>query len=319
MAGSEVSGSSKQLSPIEKTKLLKISYQHRSRLLHCPTAGKDPEKEFWTLIMEEFSTTVRAGVFDKYAQVKKTTNGMCKNRRRQTKGTMSPQRRSRMAHGDVWVNRWVRVWKCRDMIIRTAKADQAILETMGENKLKKMFRDRITGTELPQELGKLTCAAPIWKGIQKEIRDIERSSRSRHLSLYSSEDESDVAGDDWKENDTIVDSGAEEPLLQSIEADDQSVVPSASEDLPSAQPNQRVLDGVNSPDLSPATQNRLKELEIGFINVLKANRTTTGEEISVLGLAQRSSNHQGAFSSRASSCPQGACIDSPQKLSLKSK
>ncbi|KAI1652449.1 hypothetical protein F4813DRAFT_377869 [Daldinia decipiens] len=319
MAGSEVSGISKQLSQFERIELLKISYRHRSRFLHCPTTGKDPEKDVWTSIMEEFSSTVRAGVFNKYAQVKKATNMICKNRRKQTKGTTPPQRRSRMVHGDKWIDNWVCVWRCRDLIIKTAKVDQAIREVMGEKKIKKMFCDRIAGTELPQETGELTFSAPIWKGIQKEIRDIERSSRGRHFSLYSSEDESDFTDDDGTEDDAVVGLRAKETLLQSIEADVQSDVPSAPEDLPSAQPNQRVSGGVNSPDLSPAIQERLKELEKGFINVLKANRTATGEKMSVLGLAQRSSNQQRISSPEALSHLQGALVHRPPKLPLKNK
>ncbi|KAI1465567.1 uncharacterized protein F4812DRAFT_436684, partial [Daldinia caldariorum] len=259
MAEQESSNNSKHLSLTEKIKLLKISCGHGPRLLHCRTSGKHPEKEVWTSIMEEFSTTVREGVFRKYTEVKKANNAMCKNRRKQTKGAVPPKRRSRMAGLDMWIDRWVRIWKCRDLIIKIANTHQVIRETIGEKKLKKIFGHRIDGTELPQELGILTFSDPLWKAIQKQIRTAERSLRSRHYSLFVSEDEddSDFFDDDEQDNDAEVDPGTEGPPLQSIETDDQPVTPPpppAPENLPSMRPSQSVPAEVKSPGLSPRIQ-----------------------------------------------------------------
>ncbi|KAI1799604.1 hypothetical protein F4811DRAFT_89162 [Daldinia bambusicola] len=317
MTEQEPSDNPKHLSLIEKIKLLKISCRHGPRLLHCRTSGKHPEKEVWTSIMEEFSTTVREGVFRKYTEVKKANNAMCKHRRNHTKGAVPPQRRSRMVDLDMWIDRWVRIWKCRDLIIKIANAHQVIRETIGEKKLKKIFGHRIDGTELPQELGVLTFSDPLWKAIQKQIRTAERSLRSRHYSLFVSEgedeDDSDFIDDDEQENGAAADPGIDGPPLQSIETDDQTIIPpSTPENLPSIRPIQSAPE-VKSPGLSPRTQTRLEELERGFINILKANKTTTGEKISVLRLAEQSSSQQLAISPRTTPRPQGNLADNSSK------
>ncbi|KAK6948045.1 hypothetical protein Daesc_009809 [Daldinia eschscholtzii] len=308
MAEQEVSDSSKQLSLIEKIKLLKISCKHGPRLLHCKPSGKHSEKEVWTTIMEEFSTTVRAGVFRKYTEVKKANNKMCTNRRKQTKGAVPPQRRSRMVNLDMWIDRWVRIWKCHDLITKIASTHRVIRETIGEKKLKKIFGHRIDGTELPQELGVLTFSDPLWKTIQKQIRTAERSLRTRHFSSFVSEDDSDFTDEEEQEDDAERDSCTEGPPLQSIETDDQIIVPSTPKDLPSMRPGQNISTEVKSPGLSPRTQARLKDLERGFINILKANKTTTGEKISVLQLAEQSSSQQRVSPPRTPPRPQERCI-----------
>ncbi|KAI8965314.1 hypothetical protein F5Y11DRAFT_25364 [Daldinia sp. FL1419] len=322
MAEPEVSDSNKQLSLLEKLKLLKISCKHGPRLLRCSTMGKHPEKDVWTSIMEEFSSTVRAGVFKKYTQVKTANNSMCRSRRRHTKGTIPPQRRSRMTNLDTWIDKWVRIWKCRDMIIRIANAHQGIRETIGEKKLKKIFRNRIDGTELPQELGVLTLSYPLWKAIQKRIRAVERSSKGRDFSICSDEDES-YSTDDELDSDPMLDTGKDEPVLQSIETHIQPTISPAPEDstkdLAPTQPDQRVLVTPESPSLPQRAGERLKELGKDFIDVLKASRGAKGKNVSVLELAQRSTSQQQVSSPQTSPHPQEAHIGNPPRPQSKSE
>ncbi|KAI0104045.1 hypothetical protein F4776DRAFT_658024 [Hypoxylon sp. NC0597] len=289
----DTTGGSKSLSLKEKVKLLRISCSNGVRFLHSPTFGKHAEEEVWTTIMEEFSRTVRAGFFTKYSQVKKMNNKICRNRRKRTEGTVPPERRSQMRDLDTWIDRWVRVWKCRDLVISIANAHQSIRETIGEKKLKRIFGHRMDGNELPSELGVLTFSAPLWKAIQKRIRTVERSLRKRHYSLFPGDDESDWMDEDEIEDNATVGAIGEGTPLQSIEEEFQS------EPFPEAQGNLTVTPsreaGTESPYLpapSPRTQAMLDQFEQNCVSILKDEQSRTGKQISVLGLAQKNARHE---------------------------
>ncbi|KAI1412471.1 hypothetical protein F5Y13DRAFT_199714 [Hypoxylon sp. FL1857] len=282
----------KHLSLSEKVKLLRISCNNGARFLHCPTLGKHAEEEVWTAIMEEFSTTVRAGVFTKYTQVKKANTKICRNRRKRTEGTVPPARRSQMRNLDKWIDRWVRVWKCRDLVINIANAHQSIRETIGEKKLKQIFSHRMDGNELPPELGVLTFSAPLWNAIQKRIRAVERSLGDRHFTLFPGEDESDWMDEDDPEDDAAAGEISDAPPMQSIEEDFQNdPSPTAPETLASNPSREAEIE----PDLpipSPCTQARLEQLERRYVALLKEEQNKTGKQTSILGLAQKSLGHE---------------------------
>lgn len=171
--------------------------------------------------MGEFSTTVRMGFFTDHTLVKKVANKICRNRRKKTEGKNTPPRRSYMGYLDVWIDRWVRVWQCRDMIVSVAIAHDSIRETLGAKKLKRMFQHRMDGIELPEELGVLTFSPLLWKGMQKRIRAVERSLKRQFKSPSpdgnnSNEDEDE----DEIDADAAVEVTSEEPLLQSIEEEE---------------------------------------------------------------------------------------------------
>ncbi|KAI0891059.1 hypothetical protein F4806DRAFT_483967 [Annulohypoxylon nitens] len=278
----ETSDASKSLSLAEKVKLLKICCDHGSQFFHCPTSGKHPEEEFWTSVMEKFSTTIRSGVFEKYSDVKKVANKTCRNRRKNTKGNVPPLRRSRMGDLDTWIDRWVRIWKCRDLIVNIANAHQSMREAIGEKKLKRIFRHRIDGDELPQDLGRLTLSPPLWKAIQKRIRVEERSLGTRHISLFPGEDESDwTDDDDYSEDDATEERDDIGLPIQSIEDESTASFSEVSEDM-ALTPSREVRD---FPDPSPRTQARLDQFEQGYATMLKEEKGKTGKRTSILGLA----------------------------------
>ncbi|KAI1390420.1 uncharacterized protein F4822DRAFT_235625 [Hypoxylon trugodes] len=279
--------SSSCLSRCEKVKLLQITCRHGPRLLHCPTSGKHAEEEMWTSIMEEFSTKVRAGFFSNYAQVKRMNNKICRSRRRKHMKETTP---SEIRSDDLatWIDRWVRVWKYRDLDVNIAKAIQSIRETMGEKRLKRIFRDRIDGDELPEQLRELIFSAPLLKKIRKGTYAIERSARSRRWSLFPSGVESDYTDEDDMEDDAGEEVIEEEPPLPSIEEDHRSgpyfVVLEDSEVIP----NQRVERESEVINTRPETLERLNRLGETFAAGLKkAGGAMAGKQVSVLELAQR--------------------------------
>ncbi|KAI1370962.1 hypothetical protein F4677DRAFT_326258 [Hypoxylon crocopeplum] len=276
--------SSKHLSTDEKIKLLKIGYNHRTRLLHCPTSGKHAEEEVWTSVMEEFSTTVRAGVFEYYAQVKKVINKISNNRRKKTKGTARPERRAHMGDLDMWINLWLGIWKCRSLVINIAGFHSSLRETLGEKKLKRIYRHRLDGTKLPEELGVLTLSPLLWKEIQKVIRAVERPFRSRSRSMFLSEDESDSSEE---QEDAATEAVAGALPLQSIEEECQhGLSPATPQDLTS----RASLEAEREPELSgstPHTQVLLQQFEQGAIAQLRAEaEKRPGERVTLLSLAQ---------------------------------
>ncbi|KAI1134047.1 hypothetical protein F5Y05DRAFT_399935 [Hypoxylon sp. FL0543] len=282
-------GRSKHLSSSEKVKLLRISCSNGIRFLRCSSLGKHAEEEVWTAIMDEFSTTVRRGVFTKYSQVKKANNKICRNRRKRTEGMVAPDRRSQMRDLDTWIDRWVRIWKCRDLVIRIASTHQSIRETIGEKKLKKIFGHRIDGDDLPPDLGVLTFSAPLWKAIQKRIRTVERSFKNRHFSLFPGEDESDWTDENELDDDmTTVEAIGDAPLVQSIEEDFQSGPPPLT---PANLTLTSSLEADMEPDLpcpSPRTQARLDRFEQSYVAVLKEKQNRAGKQVSILDLAKGS-------------------------------
>ncbi|KAI1086775.1 hypothetical protein F5B19DRAFT_111611 [Rostrohypoxylon terebratum] len=280
----ETSEDSKSLSLAEKVKLLKICCNHGSQFFHCPTSGKHPEEEVWTSVMEKFSTTIRPGVFKKYSDVKKVANKTCRNRRKNTKGNVPPPRRDRMGDLDTWIDRWVRIWKCRDLIVNIANAHQSMRETIGEKKFKRIFLHRLDGDELPQDLSRLTLSPPLWKAIQKRIRTEERSLGTRHISLFPGEDESDWADDDDTEDDTTDERDDEGFPLQSIE--EESLVSSSevSGDM-ALTPSREVKEELDFPDPSPRTQVRLDQFEQSYSIKLQEEKDRTRNRTSILRLA----------------------------------
>ncbi|KAI1097800.1 hypothetical protein F4804DRAFT_326498 [Jackrogersella minutella] len=267
----------KHLSLAEKVRLLKITCKHSAHFLHCPTSGKHPEEEVWTSVMEEFSATVRAGVFTKFHQVKKANNKTCRNWRQHTKGTVPPKRRSRMGDLDTWIDRWVRVWKCRDLVVNIANTHQSIRETIGEKKLKRIFRHRMDSNELPQGLWLLTFSALLLKAIQKRIRVEQWSLKNRHLSLFPDEDESDWRDEDESEDGATVepvDGGTPIPSIEDGLHDDPSL---ATLEEPSLNPSQGAERELDFPDPSPRTRARLDQFEQSYATVLKEERDRTGK------------------------------------------
>ncbi|KAI1205357.1 uncharacterized protein F4807DRAFT_454091 [Annulohypoxylon truncatum] len=283
---SEPSADSKHLTLSEKVKLLKICCNYGSRFLHCPTSGKHAEEEVWTPIMEEFSTTVRSGVFTKYSDVRKVASKTCRNRRKNTKENVPPQRRSRMGDLDTWIDRWVRIWKCRDLVVNIANAHQSMRETLGEKKFKRIFHHRMDGNEMPQDLGRLTLTPPLWKAIQKRIRTEERSLGSRHVSLFPGEDESDWTDEEETEDDTMEEADDEGPPIKSIEEEFQNSSSEAPEGIVTT-PNREADMELEFPDPTPRTQARLDEFERGYATVLKEEQGRTGKQLSVTGLAHK--------------------------------
>ncbi|KAI2465766.1 hypothetical protein F4781DRAFT_424571 [Annulohypoxylon bovei var. microspora] len=277
---------SKHLSLAEKVKLLKICCSHRSQFLHCSTSGKHAEERIWTSVMEQFATTVRSGVFTKYSEVKKMTNKTCRNRRKHTKGIVPPQRRPRMGDLDMWIDRWVRIWKCRDLVVNIANAHESMRETIGEKKFKRIFRHRVDGSELPQDLGMLTLSAPLWKAIQKRIRTEERSIGTRHISIFPSEDESDWTDEEGTEDEATAETDDEGPPMDSIEEEFQDPPLEEPKGMVST-PNQEVERNLGFPDPSPRTQARLDQFEQGYTTVLKKEQGRTGKQTSVLDLAHK--------------------------------
>ncbi|KAI0880297.1 uncharacterized protein GGS22DRAFT_193357 [Annulohypoxylon maeteangense] len=284
-AAFEPSVDPKHLSLHEKVRLLKICCNHGYQFLHCPTSGKNAEEEVWTSIMEEFLTTVRPGFFTKYSDVKKVAKKTCRNRRKNTKGNVPPQRRSRMGDLDTWIDRWVRIWKCRDLVVNIANAHQSMRETIGENKLKRIFCQRMEGDELPQDLGGLTLSPPLWKAIQKQIRIEERSLGARHISLFPGQDESDWT-DDETESDMMEEAGGEGLPIRSIEEEYQNSYPEAL-DVVVSTPYLEIEGELDFPDPSPRTQARLDQFERGYTTMLKEEQGRTGKQTSILDLAYK--------------------------------
>ncbi|KAL7628495.1 hypothetical protein AAE478_000010 [Parahypoxylon ruwenzoriense] len=271
----------------EKVKLLKISCEHGARLLQCPASGKNAEDEAWMSIMEEFLTEVRADVFTDQAHVRRAIKKICRNRRERTKGIVPPQRRASMGELDTWIDRWVRIWKCRDLMTSIAKVHQSILETVGEKKLKRIFCHRIDGNELPQELGLLTFSAPLWKAIQKEFWAAERSWGRRHWSTVPSDDRSDWTDEDDLEDDTTAEEVVEEEPLQSIEEETQNN-PSPMKPVDSGSVSSPETNGESefrAP--SPRIQASPGELEQDAIAVPEVEKKTSNKQISALSQVQR--------------------------------
>ncbi|KAI1454286.1 hypothetical protein F4805DRAFT_469518 [Annulohypoxylon moriforme] len=274
------------LSLLEKVKLLKICCDHGSQFLHCPTSGKHAEEDAWTSIMEKFSTTVRLGFFTKYSDVKKVASKICRNRRKNTKGNVPPQRRPRMGDLDTWIDRWVRIWKCRDLVVNIANAHQSMRETIGEKKFKRIFRHRMDGNELPQDLGGLTLSPPLWKAIQKRIRIEERSLGARHISLFPGQDDSDWSDEDETDEDALPEADDEGLPIQSIEQESQ-ISSSDTPEVIGSTPHREVEGKLDFPGPSPRTQARLDQFERGYTTILKEEQGRTGKQTTILDLANK--------------------------------
>ncbi|KAI0385657.1 hypothetical protein F5Y04DRAFT_154300 [Hypomontagnella monticulosa] len=290
------------LSLKEKVKLLKISYRHGPEFIRCRTSGDDTEKKIWKSVLKEFSTTVRAGVFTNYAQVKRQNNKICRNRRKKTNGTTPLKRRPNVGNLDMWIDRWVRVWKCCDMITSIANTHQSIRETIGEKRFKRVFRDRMDGAELPEELGTLTLSPPLWKAIRKRIRIIERSSKNRCQTVPPDGSESSDTDEDTVEDAAPTESVKNGLLLRSIEEPDTQ--PATPED-PRLTANQETQGNLEPRGPSPRTWARLERLGQDCLVALKDEEARSGGRVSVLDLVaqKRLRREQQQMSPPSSSAP----------------
>ncbi|OTB07481.1 hypothetical protein M426DRAFT_239008 [Hypoxylon sp. CI-4A] len=286
---SSASDNPKHLSLHEKTKLLRICCKHGSKLLECPTSGKHAEEEFWKLVLEEFSNTVRVGVFKSYSEVKKANNKISKSRRKRTDNADLSTRRSRLGDHDMWIGRWEKISACRDLIISLANLHQVARGALGEKRLKRIFRDRIDGNELPQDLGMLTLSPPLWKAMQKRIRAIGRPERRRRWSVLTNGTESDLTEEDGMDEDDPSAETVDETPLESIEEEFQEEELQEESLFVTPDPKTSTSGwglGLRSP--SPGTQGKLDRLEQETITMLKeAKSRLQDEHISILGLAQR--------------------------------
>ncbi|KAH9897360.1 hypothetical protein F4778DRAFT_743273 [Xylariomycetidae sp. FL2044] len=209
----------------EKIQLLKICCRNGPRILRCPVSGLNAEVAFWTSVADDFAKEVISDWCDEPSKVKEYTTNICRNRRGQMKGAVLPRRRTL----DTWIDRWVRFWKFRDLLVAMSKTVQSIQDVFGEEKVKRWFSQRVVDGELPEDLGMFIFAPQVWRRFRKHMSVIEDQKTSRCQSLPDDDDDSEWDDlDSWSEQDNNV--GMGEEALQSIEEDEP---PSASERAPS--------------------------------------------------------------------------------------
>ncbi|CAJ2500819.1 Uu.00g036720.m01.CDS01 [Anthostomella pinea] len=246
--------------------------------------------------MQEFSDTVRAGVFDSCSSLKSTINRICRDRYSKTKGLGLHPRKGAVPEISTWIDRWVRVWKCRDLINKVTTAVGSLREAIGPHKVKRMFRHRLVVDELPTDLAILMLSAPVWEAYQKHIRAVKGPWPGCRDGPV---EDSSADGSDWSDE-----TDSERGLETTADRDCSTPLPSIEQDDGMAQGHSFPAVGcptpepgsVLEPDLpatSPTTLHKLNQLEERAIIMLKrAKGKGTRDDVSILDLAQAHMNRE---------------------------
>ncbi|KAI6081421.1 hypothetical protein F4821DRAFT_26531 [Hypoxylon rubiginosum] len=110
----------------DKIKLLRVCCKHGVDFINSATSGKSAEKEVWKSITEDLPAALRATHLTTPTETRKKCISICKSRRE------NPEK-SKCDVDVSWIDRWVRIWQCRDLVASITESQGFIREALGKD------------------------------------------------------------------------------------------------------------------------------------------------------------------------------------------
>ncbi|KAI1760112.1 hypothetical protein GGR53DRAFT_510963 [Hypoxylon sp. FL1150] len=142
----------------DKIELLRACCKHGVDFINSATSGKHAEREVWKSITEDLPAALRETHLTTPTETRKKCISICKARRE------NPDK-SKCDIDMSWIDRWVRIWQCRDLLASVTESQGLIRESLGADATAYM--------------------AGVVAVIEKHTRDVKRTTRENNRKSRS--------------------------------------------------------------------------------------------------------------------------------------